>query len=77
MSARDNFWSNVNRLKSPSVYAVLNDIEKVQLAESIEIVSRSNALMNPTNSFKYAIDLLDISSSRLTKYSDNHFKMYR
>ena len=52
-------------------------IEKVQLAESIEIVSRSNALMNPTDSFKYAIDLLDTSSSRLTKYSDNHFKMYR
>jgi len=77
MSARNNFWQNVNRLKSPSIYAVLNDVEKIELASCIDEVTKSNTLMNPTGAFQYAINLIESVNNRLNEYTESHFKMYK
>ena len=77
MSARNNFWQNVNRLKSPSIYALLNDVEKIELASCIDEVSKSNTFMNPTGAFQYAINLIDSVNIRLNEYTESHLKMYR
>lgn len=77
MSARNNFWQNVNRLKSPNIYALLNDREKIELASCIDEVRQSNAFMNPTDAFQYAINLIDSVNIRLNDYTESHLKMYR
>jgi len=77
MSARNNFWLNVNRLKSPDVYAILNDQERLQLTDSIKDVHSSNMLSNPTESFKWATDMITVVNDRINGLQKNHFKMYR
>jgi hypothetical protein len=77
MSARNNFWQNVNRLKSPSIYAVLNDQERLELTESIKRVHSSNTLIDPTDCYLWANDMIKEVNNRLTDLQQNHFKMYR
>ena len=59
-TARSNYWTNVNRLKSPEVYAILTDKERLDLASTIKDVSSSHMLNEYYISFKWAILMIEL-----------------
>jgi len=77
MTARNNYWQNVNRLKSPSVFAILSDDERLVLSETIKQVGNSHTLSNPTECYQWASNMITVVNERLNDLKDSHFKMYR
>ena len=75
-TARSNYWTNVNRLKSPEVHAILTDKERLDLASTIKDVSSSNMLNESYMSYKWANLMIELVNKRFAQMQTKHFARY-